>query len=169
MNRSDHERAHELILMQGVEEVAAEEGRWLDTHLAECSECAAFAEALQLTTQAMRSAPVLASSALVSDTQARVRARAAELEDQQNRVYLIAISFCLGLLWSAGSMFVGWKLSGWLADRLHVATWMVSAGMVMFWLLPAVAMAVVLVFHQRPRLGPESRLWLAVRSEGEWR
>jgi hypothetical protein len=80
----------------------------------------------------------------------------------------MGISFCLGLLWSAGSMFVGWRFSGWLADRLHVETWMVAGGLVVFWLLPAIAIAVVLVGHQRPSLGAESVLWRGLGSEGDW-
>jgi hypothetical protein len=168
MKLSDHERARDLILRQDVEEVGTVESIWLEAHLAECRECADFAETLQLTTQAMRNAPVLASSSLVNATKARVRTRAAELQDQQNRYLLIGISFCLGLLWSAGSTFLGWKLSGWMAERFHVTAWVIGAGFVLFWLLPAIAMAVVLVLHHRPTLGPESALWRGVRTEGDW-
>ena len=167
MTRSDHERARELVLMQGVEDVSAGEGVWLESHLAACAECADFKEALELTSQAMRATPVLASSSLVSTTQARVRARAAELQDQQTRLYLIGISFCFGLLWSAGSMFLGWKLSGWLGERLHLEAWVIAAGLIVFWLLPAIAMAGVLLFHRRTSLGPESALWVGLRHEGD--
>jgi hypothetical protein len=169
MNRSEHERARGLVLMQGLEEVSADESAWLAAHLGQCGECAEFAEALQLTAQALRSTPVQSGTLLVSATQARVRARAAELQDQQNRYFLIGISFCLGLLWSAGSLFLGWRLSGWLGERFHVAAWMVGAGMVLFWLLPAAAMTLVLVFHRRPTLGPDSTLWMGVGTEGDWR
>jgi hypothetical protein len=169
VNRSDHERARDLILMQGVEKLSTTETAWLEGHLAECGECSDFAQALELTAQAMRRAPVLASSSLVSATQSRVRARAAELQDRRNRFFLIGISFSLGLLWSAGSMFLGWKLSGWLAERFHLAAWIIGAGIVLFWLLPAMAMAVVLLFHQQPALGTESALWLGVRSEEDWK
>lgn len=168
MNAFNHERARDLILMQGVEEMAGGDAAWLDAHLAECAECADFAETLQFASRAMRSTPVLAGSPLVSATQALVRARATELQDQQNRLYLIAISFALGLLWSAGTMFLGWRLSGWLAERFQVAAWTVGAAIVLFWLLPAAIMAVVLLFHHRPMLGPESALWMGVRREGDW-
>ncbi len=30
-------------------------------------------------------------------------------------------------------------MSGWLADKLHVAPWTVAAGLVVFWLAPAIA------------------------------
>ena len=82
----------------------------------------------------------------------RVRQRAAELRDQQARNFLIGISFCLGLLWSAGSAFVGFRLSGWLADKIHVASWIIAAGFVVFWLAPAVAIAVgLLAYHPLSR------------------
>ena len=168
MKVSDHERARDLVMLRDGEEGTAADAAWLDSHLLECSECASFAEALQLTTQTMRSTPVLASSSLVNATQARVRIRAAELQDQQNRYFLIGISFCLGVFWSAGSMFLGWKLSAWMAEQFHVATWVISAAFVLFWLLPAIGMAVLLVLHQRPTFGPELALWRGVRAEGDW-
>ena len=82
----------------------------------------------------------------------------------QARIFLIGISFCLGLLWSAGSAFVGLKLSGWLADKIHVAPWIIAAGFVVFWLAPAIAMAVGLLV-QHPLSHPARTDWLAARIE----
>ena len=150
MNGSDHERARELVLMSDVEEVSQQDALWLEAHLSGCADCSAFAEELRLAARALRNLPVTASASLVMDTQARVRARAAELRDREAKVFLIGISFCLGLLWSVGSAFVGWKLSGWLAERIHVAQWVIAAGLVIFWLTPAIAMAVAFMVQYRP-------------------
>lgn len=167
MNGNGHGRAIDLLTRRDVEGMSNAEEQWLEMHLQECEECAAFDRALNGTAHAVRAVTVVASASLVNATQRRVRARAAELQDQQNRLYLIGISFVLGLLWSAGSLFLGWKLSGWLAERLHAEAWVIAAGMVVFWLLPAIAMAMVLVFHQRPSVGAASALWLGVDSEGD--
>lgn len=150
MNGSDHERARELVLMRDVEEVSQHDARWLEAHVSACADCSAFAEELQLTARALRNMPVTASGSLVMATQARVRARAAELRDHEARVFLIGIAFCLGLLWSAGSAFVGWKLSAWVAEKVHVAQWVIAAGLVIFWLAPAIAMALAFMVQYRP-------------------
>ncbi len=156
MNGSDHDRARDLALLSDVEGLSNNDSVWLEAHLADCIDCAAFAEELQLTARTLRNMPVTASASLVIDTQARVRARAAELREHEAKVFLIAISFSLGLLWSAGSAFVGWKLSAWLAERIHVAQWAVATGLVVFWLAPAIAMALAFMIQYRP-LSPHVR------------
>jgi hypothetical protein len=158
MNASDHERARDLVLQRDIEGVSAGDAVWLDSHLAECSECAVFAEDLQLATDSLRSMPVTASSSLVGATQARVRQHAAELRDREARLFLIGTSFCLGLLWSAGSMFIGWRLSAWLAERLHIAPWAIAAGLVIFWLAPAVVVAIAVL----------PRYPISYRSRADW-
>jgi hypothetical protein len=162
MMNSDHERARELVLLRDVEGISSSDAVWLASHLERCAECSGFEEELALAERALRAEPVMASSSLVSATQARVRQRAAELRDQQARNFLIGISFCLGLLWSAGSAFVGLKLSGWLGDKIHVAPWIIASGFVVFWLAPAVAIAVGLLV-QHPLSDSARTDWLAAR------
>jgi len=160
MSNSDHERARELVLLRDVEDISGGDAAWLASHLEGCSECAGFAEELDLTRRELRSQPVTASASLVTATQARVRQRAAELRDHEAKIFLIGISFCLGLLWSAGSAFVGWKLSGWIGDRLHVAPWIIATGLVVFWLAPAIAIAIGLLAY-RPLSHQRRADWLA--------
>jgi hypothetical protein len=167
MTNSDHQRACELVLLREVEGISSGDAAWLASHLEVCVECSGFGEELALAERALRAEPVMASSALVNATQARVRQRAAELRDHQARTFLIGISFCLGLLWSAGSAFVGLKLSGWLADKIHVAPWIVASGLVVFWLAPAIAMAVGLL-AQHPLSNPARTDWLAARIKEDW-
>lgn len=162
MTNADHERARELVLLRDIEGISDSEGMWLASHLESCAECAGFAEELELAAQALRSIPVKASVSLVSATQMRIRQRAAELRDQQARNFLIGISFCLGLLWSAGAAFVGLKLSDWLAGKIHVAPWIIASALVVFWLAPAIAIAVGLLVHHP--LSTSARTdWLTAR------
>ena len=166
MNGSDHERARELVLLRDVEGISPSDATWLLSHLDRCSECSCFAEDLEYTGRVLRSLPVTASVSLVTATRARVRQRAAELRDHEARVFLIGISFCLGLLWSAGSAFVGWRLSGWLAERIHVAPWIIATGFVVFWLAPAVAIAIGLLLRH-PLSYRQRTDWMAARIEEE--
>ncbi len=166
MSNSDHERARELVLLRDIEGMSGDDAVWLASHLEGCGECSGFADGLEFAERALRAEPVMASSALVSATQMRVRQRAAELRDHEARNFLIGISFCLGLLWSAGAAFVGLKLSGWLADKIHVAPWIIATALVVFWLAPAIAMAVgLLVFH--PLSNPARTDWLTARVKEE--
>jgi hypothetical protein len=166
MNGSDHEPARELVLLRDIEGISSGDAAWLESHLGSCADCSGFAEGLELTSPALRSLPVTASTSLVTATQARVRQRAAELRDHEARVFLIGISFCLGILWSAGSAFVGWRLSGWLAERIHVAPWIIAAGFVTFWLAPAVAIAIGLLVHH-PLSNSVRTDWLAAHVKEE--
>jgi anti-sigma factor RsiW len=162
MTNSDHERAREFLLLRDIEGISDSDATWVESHLTCCPECSSFVEELELAERALRSIPVTATLSLVSATQTRVRRRAAELRDQQARNFLIGISFCLGLLWSAGSVFVGLKLSGWLADKIHVASWIIATALVVFWLAPAVAIAIGLLVHS-PLSNPARTDWLAAR------
>lgn len=167
MNGLAHERARELILYRDIEGISNSDALWLQAHLDECPNCDAFAGSLRLTAQSLRLVPTFASSTLVAATQARVRARAAELRDREARVFLIGVSFCLGLLWSAGSALLGWKLSSWLAQSLHIPAWIIASGLVLFWLLPAIAMGLVFLYYPRPLLDHPRATWAATQGEGE--
>lgn len=147
MTNSDHQRAREFVLLRDIEGISDSDATWLAFHLEGCPECSDFAEQLVAAERALRSIPIIAPVSLVSATQMRVRQRAAELRDHQARTFLIGISFCLGLLWSAGSAFVGLRLSSWLADKLNMAPWIIATGFVVFWLAPAVAIAIGLLVH----------------------
>jgi len=162
MTHPDHQRARELVLLRDIEGISGGEAAWLGSHLEACAECSGFAAEFEFTERLLRSMPVTAPVSLVSATQLRVRQRAAELRDHQARTFLIGISFCLGLLWSAGSAFLGLKLSGWLADKLHVAPWIIATGLLVFWLAPAIAIAIGLLAHH-PLSNSARTDWLAAR------
>ena len=141
MTKHDHEHALELIMRRGSEEIAARDREWLDAHLAACAGCNDYAEAFNSAARLMRTTTVMASAALVSSTQSRVRVRAHELEEQRARVVLIAISFCLGALSSAVSAWLWWRFGGWVAARVGLSQAIVQPGIMFFLLLPALIIA----------------------------
>jgi hypothetical protein len=145
MNGNEHQRAIELITQRDVEGIPAADARWLEAHLEDCHECAGFAMALNDTEQALRSFAVMAPVSLVEKTRNRVHARAQELREQQARTVLIAVSFCLGVLTSTLTAWVWWKCGAWVVDKLGLPSGIVEPGVLLFWLLPAVAIAVLLV------------------------
>lgn len=145
MNGNEHERAIDLITRRDIEGIEQADVVWLESHLAGCSECMGFAEALSGAEQALRTAPVMASAALVAATRARVHARAEKLREQQARMVLMSVSFCLGVLTSTLTAWAWWKCGAWVAELLGLPAGIVEPGVILFWLLPAVAIAVLMV------------------------
>jgi hypothetical protein len=141
MTTHEHERAIELIARRGTEEIAAGDLAWLDSHLGACAECSDYAMAFESAGQLFRTTPVMATATLVSTTQVRLRARAHELHEQRSRMVLIAISFCLGAMSSAVSVWLWWRFGGWVADRFGLPQAIVEPGIMLFLLLPALVIA----------------------------
>jgi hypothetical protein len=145
MNGHEHERAIDLLTRRDVEGIGDDDSRWLEIHLQECEQCASFDRALSGAEHALRSVTVMASASLVESTQARVRVRAQQLREQQSRMTLIAISFCLGVVTSTLTAWVWWKFGYWAAERLGLPSSIVEPGVLLFWLLPAIVIAVLMV------------------------
>jgi hypothetical protein len=145
MNGHEHERAVDLLTRRDVEGIPDDDSRWLEIHLQECEECASFDRALSRAEHALRSFTVMASASLVESTRNRVHARAQQLREHQSRMTLIAISFCLGVVTSTLTAWVWWKFGGWVAERLGLPESIVEPGVLLFWLLPAVVIAVLMI------------------------
>ena len=145
MNGNKHDRAVDLLMLRDLEGMADADARWLEIHLQECEECAGFDRALSGAAHAGCAVSVMASAALVDSTRARVRVRAQQLREQQARTMLIAVSFCLGVVTSTLTAWVWWECGGWVADRLGLPSGIVGPGVLLFWLLPAIVIAVLMV------------------------
>ena len=167
MSNHEHERAIDIITRQGLEDVAVSDAAWLESHLAQCSECAEYAALVASTGQLLRSVAVTASPALVATTQERVHAHAAQLREHQSRVVLIAVSFCIGVLSSTASAWLWWKAGGWVASRIGLPTSFVEPGILLFWLLPAIVIAVLMLAIPHPLFEQSLMLALARGREGE--
>jgi hypothetical protein len=166
MTSHDHERAIDLATSRGVEGITDSEVSWLDAHLAECPGCSSYAVSLRSASQVLRSTPVMASRLLVMTTQNRLRARALEMRERESRMYLIGVSFCLGMLSSTASAWLWWKFGSWAVQLLGLPQAIVAPGVVLFWLLPAIAIAMLLTFVPRTLLNHPLMLSLTREREG---
>ena len=169
MTNHEHERAIELITRRGVEDIAAPDTAWLESHLATCTACAEYAVLAESAGQLLRSVAVTASPALVSATQARVHARAMYLHEQRSRMVLIAISFCIGAMSSALSAWLWWRFGGWVARHVGLSAAIVEPGILLFLLLPAIVIAGLLLAFPHPIFEGSLMLGLAGEHEGEKR
>lgn len=145
MNGNEHDRATDLLLRRDVEGIADADARWLEMHLEECEECASLDQTMSHAAHAVRSVTMMAPVALVESTRARVHIRAQQLREQQARTMLIAVSFCLGVVTSTLTAWVWWEVGGWVADRVGLPSGIVEPGVLLFWLLPAIVIAVLMV------------------------
>lgn len=149
MTDHNHDRALELIMRRGTEELAVGDKTWLESHLDTCADCTEYAEAFASAAKLMRTTTVMATATLVTSTQTRLRARAHQLEEQRARMVLLAMSFCLGAVSSAVSAWLWWRFGSWVAERLGMSQAIVQPGIMFFLLLPAVVIAgLMLAFPQ---------------------
>jgi anti-sigma factor RsiW len=161
----DHERALDLIMRRGPEDIPAPDAAWLESHLAACSQCAQYASDFDNTGKLLRAVAVTASPRLVAATQQRIRARALQMREQQTRMVLIAISFCIGAMSSAMSAWMWWRFGGWVVERLSLPVSIVAPGIFLFLLLPAVVIAALMLAFPQPIF--ESRFMAALSRERE--
>lgn len=145
MRGQECELAIDLLLRGEVEGIAAADARRLQSHLETCEACMNFQGQVRGAAGALRSLSVVASPALIDSTRLRVRARAQQLREQQARRVLMAVSFCLGVLSSTLTAWLWWKSGAWVAQRLGLPSGIVEPGVLLFWLLPAVVIALVMV------------------------
>ncbi len=169
MTNHEHERALDLIMRRGVEGIDNSQTAWLESHLSVCTDCSEYAALEHSTSRLLRSVAVTASPALVTATQSRLRARALEMRERDSRMFLIGVSFCLGVLSSTASAWVWWRFGGWAAQLLGLPESIVGPGVLLFWLLPAIVIAVLVTFVPRTIFNNPLMLALAREREGEIR
>ena len=166
MTNHEHERAIDIITLRGEAYISASDQAWLESHLSQCPECTEYASLFQSTGQLLRATAITANPALVAVTQARVRARATQLREHHARVFLVAVSFCIGVLSSTVSAWLWWKFGGWVAERVGMPASYVAPGILVFWLLPAIVIAVLMLVFPHPVSERSLMLSLAREREG---
>ncbi len=145
MKRDSHDLARELIACTGAEEITEERSFWLRTHLQECASCREYANAASQLGRALRSIPFAAGSSLVGSTQLRVRLRAQQLRQQQDRMRLVWVSCILLAISGAVTTPLLWQGFQWLGEMLGVSSAIWQLGFAVFWTAPALAASVLLV------------------------
>jgi predicted anti-sigma-YlaC factor YlaD len=145
MNSDLHERARMLVALSGPEGLAAEEQSWLATHLESCPACREFAENTSEAIASLRMVSVTAGARLISATQLRVRQRALELQNRQERMWIVAVCCAAVTVCAAVTTFFLWSGFAWLGAwaRLDPPVWAVS--FVAFSLMPALVTGLLLL------------------------
>ncbi|MDP9264402.1 MAG: zf-HC2 domain-containing protein [Acidobacteriota bacterium] len=157
MNPDLHQRAQEMIAAALVEGLPASEQAWLDEHLQGCAACAQSAALTQRAIGALRSVAVSADRSLVELTQQRVRLRALELAERQERWLPLAVSCGFAALLSLVTLTYLWQGFAWMGEqwRLPALAW--QAGFVSTWFLPTAVTAAALLWLRSPAFNGNTR------------
>jgi len=145
MTRDIHEQAREFIALGGVDDIPEAERARLQTHIHECESCREYAEACGAAIRSVRAVPIAAGPALVHTTQIRVRERARQLREKQERLWLVWMS-CLGVSLSAAiTTPLLWRGFAWIGHWAEVSSPVWQTGFAMFWIAPALVTSVLLL------------------------
>lgn len=145
-NNDVHERARKLIALADTGTDSNSNDRaWLATHMGECAACRAFGDNVRETIQSLRSIPIAAERSLVTTTQARVRRRALELQQQRERFWLVSVSCIAVTLCALLSTVVLWRGFAWLGERTQLDSSIWQVGLLVFCVAPALVVGVILL------------------------
>jgi hypothetical protein len=140
-----HERAESLIAKERVEGLSGTDQDWLAQHLRECSVCADSANATAQALRALRTVSTPVPRELARRTQFRVRLRARELQVREPRWRLLW-AMC-GASWVAGAATAPyvWRGLAWAGHHLGVPDLVWKLGFGVWWALPAIVAAAILL------------------------
>jgi anti-sigma factor RsiW len=158
----EHIHAKELIV-SGTASPADE--RWLQEHLAACSECAALLDRAQAVRSALRSAPLMADPKMVDATRRRALRFAAELQERESHRLWMRLSIGVAAVLAWVSMPLLWQAAQWVGAQTMQPQLTAVLVFLGFGLLPALlAGAAVLAArqgsggHQLPTLHSKGEL-----------
>jgi hypothetical protein len=144
-----HERARRLIDTERVEGLAPSDQRWLEEHLAGCEACTGRAAATDATLRTLKTARVPVPHGLAASTQSIVRRRANELRAQRGRNVALAAGCTFSWLLGVASAPLVWRACAWVGATFELPRLLWIAGFVAWWLVPAAAMGLVILWQRR--------------------
>ena len=148
MSEDDHQRAERLIVANQVEGLSASDQEWLNRHLERCARCASRADSTEQALRSLRSVSVHVGPGLIRGTRLRVYARALELRERRTQMTMLWVSCALSWVLGAISAPFVWRAFAWLGERFRMPAIAWQLGFTLWWALPAVAVAVVLVMRR---------------------
>ncbi|HEX4535676.1 MAG TPA: hypothetical protein VH140_01910 [Candidatus Acidoferrum sp.] len=153
-----HERALQLISQERIEGISSSQNTWLAAHLQECDSCADFARKTSAALRSLQTIAIALPAGLAERTQFRVALRAQQLRQHEPRRRVLWIA--AGISWVTGvasAPFV-WRLFAWLGEQTGVPKLVWVMGFGLWWAVPALIAAVVLLSEHEKQSG--ERYWL---------
>src|ERR1700730_5246834 len=153
-----HDRAQQMISQDPIEGISAPVNTWLAAHLQQCDSCADFARKTSAALRSLQTIPIALPAGLAERTQFRVGLRAQQLRQHEPRRRALWIA--AGISWAAGvaSAPYVWRLFAWLGEHAGVPKLVWEMGFGLWWAVPALIAAVVLLTEHEKQSG--ERYWL---------
>lgn len=156
MNGGEHERAERLIAQERIEGLSAAEQTWLAGHLRECEPCAAAAQATEQALKALRGVSVPLPRTLASRTQFRVRMRAQQMQGHEPRWRMIWLASAVSWVMGAATAPYIWRWLELAGEWTGAPKWVWQMGFGVWWALPAIVAAVIVLIEKGERLSDPS-------------
>lgn len=148
MSAEVHARAEQLLAKERVEGISQAERDWLSAHLQGCERCAEFARQTEQALRALRTAAIPLPSGLASRTQFRVRLRAQEMREREPKRRAMWLACAISWAFGIASAPYVWRLFAWFGERTGVPKLVWEVGFGLWWAVPAVFVAVVLLMEK---------------------
>jgi len=147
MSENLHAQAEKLIARERIEGITPSERDLLAAHLRECAACAQIAQQTNDALRALRGLPIPLPRGLAERTQFRVQLRAQEMREREPKRRLLwtmcAMSWALGI---ATAPYI-WRAFEWAGDRLGLPRLLWEMGFGLWWAIPALVAAAVVVIE----------------------
>lgn len=150
-----HTHARQLIVQERVEDLSTEDREWLSRHLEACAECAGYRASADRALRSFRSVSVQLNPSLASQTQLLVRLRALEMSEQKPRRWALWVSCALSWILGAASAPFVWRGFEWIGHRASLPNLVWEMGFVLWWAVPALAAAGVMLALSPSRVASE--------------
>ena len=148
MNQSIHERARRLIVQRRVEGLPAGDQEWLGQHLDTCGECAAHAQSVERWVASLKSLRAEVDPAVIQAARRRVRLRAEEIEARRARLRPVWVALWFSGAWTLLLTPYVWLGFEWLGRSLRLADGVWETAFLVWWFLPATAIAAALAWRR---------------------
>jgi hypothetical protein len=137
-----HQEARRLLDRAAVEGISPEEQRWLNSHTAQCAECAGYAELSQRVLRALDAFAFDFDPAGPLRVQEALRRRSAFAPSHGRLSKAVPVAIGLTIM---GSLAM-YRPASWLAARWSVAAPAWQIAFAAFWFLPSIALTLLLSF-----------------------
>lgn len=147
MSEDLHARAQHWIAQERIEGISQTERDWLSAHLRDCPSCAEFARATERALRSLRTTAIPMPEGLASRTQFRVRLRAQEMREREPKRRALWLACAASWVFGIASAPYVWRLFEWFGERTGAPKLVWEAGFGLWWAVPAVFVAVVLLME----------------------
>ena len=162
MNQETHARAEQLVARERVEGLSQAEREWLTAHLQDCARCTELARQTEQALRSMRTTAIPLPSGLTRRTQFRVRLRAQELREREPKRRALWLACALSWAFGIASAPYVWRLFAWFGERAGVPKLVWEIGFGLWWTIPALFAAAVLLMESSRR--GEQADWIGLGS-----